>query len=113
MLTGNREFVRKNPVATKRVVGAMLRATDLCVSEPALIAQRVVDRGLTARHDYAVQTLAEVPYNRWRDYDPEDTIRFYALRLREAGMLKSSPAKIIADLSDWRFLNEVRRELGG
>ena len=112
MLAGNREFVRKNPVATKRVVRAMLRATDLCVSEPALVAQRVVDRGFTPRHDYAVQTLAEVPYNRWRDYDPEDTVRFYALRLREAGMLKSSPAKIVADGSDWRFLNEVRRELG-
>ena len=113
MLAGNREFVRKNPIATKRVVRAMLRATDLCVSEPALVAQRMVDRGFAARHDYAVQTLAEVPYNRWRDYDPEDTIRFYALRLREAGMLKSSPAKLIADGADWRFLNEVRRELGG
>jgi NitT/TauT family transport system substrate-binding protein len=113
MLAGNREFVRKNPIATKRVVRAMLRATDLCVSEPVLVAQRMVDRGFTARHDYAVQTLADVPYNRWRDYDPEDTIRFYALRLREAGMLKSSPAKIIADGVDWRFLNEVRRELGG
>ena len=113
MLVGNREFVRKNPMATKRVVRAMLRATDLCVSEPAVVAQRIVDRGFTPRQDYAVQTLADVPYNRWRDYDPEDTIRFYALRLREAGMLKSSPAKIIADGADWRFLNEVRRELGG
>jgi NitT/TauT family transport system substrate-binding protein len=113
MLAGNREFVRKNPMATKRVVRAMLRATDLCVSEPALVAQRMVDRGFTPRQDHAVQTLADVPYNRWRDYDPEDTIRFYALRLREAGMLKSSPAKIIADGVDWRFLNEVRRELGG
>jgi NitT/TauT family transport system substrate-binding protein len=113
MLAGNREFVRKNPIATKRVVRAMLRATDLCVSDPVLVAQRMVDRGFTARHDYAVQTLADVPYNRWRDYNPEDTIRFYALRLREAGMLKSNPAKIIADGADWRFLNEVRRELGG
>jgi NitT/TauT family transport system substrate-binding protein len=113
MLAGNREFVRKNPIATKRVVRAMLRATDLCVSEPTLVAQRMVDRGFTPRQDYAIQTLADVPYNRWRDYDPEDTIRFYALRLREAGMLKSSPAKLIADGSDWRFLKEVRRELGG
>ena len=113
MLAGNREFVRKNPIATKRVVRAMLRATDLCVSEPALVAQRLVDRGFTPRVDYAVQTFADVPYNRWRDYDPEDTIRFYALRLREAGMVKSRPAKIIADGADWRFLNEVRRELGG
>ena len=113
MLAGNREFVRRNPAATKRVVRAMLRATDLCVSEPAVVAQRMTDKGFTARRDYAIQTLAEVPYNRWRDYDPEDTIRFYALRLREAGMLKSNPAKIIADVSDWRFLKEVRRELGG
>jgi NitT/TauT family transport system substrate-binding protein len=113
MLAGNREFVRKNPIATKHVVRAMLRATDLCVSEPALVAQRMVDRGFTPRQDDAVQTLADVPYNRWRDYEPEDTIRFYALRLREAGMLKSSPAKILADGADWRFLNEVRRELGG
>ena len=36
-------------------------------------------------YDYALQTLKEVPYNKWRDYDPEDTIRFWALRLREAG----------------------------
>ena len=85
MLAGNREFVRKNPIATKRIVRAMLRATDLCVSEPALVAQRMVDRGFTPRQDYAVQTLADVPYNRWRDYDPEDTIRFYALRCAKRG----------------------------
>ena len=113
MLAGNREFVRKNPIATKRVVRAMLRATDLCVSEPALVAQRMVDRGFAPRLDYAAQALADVPYNRWREYDPEDTIRFYALRLREAGMIKSSPAKLIADGADWRFLNAVRPELGG
>jgi NitT/TauT family transport system substrate-binding protein len=112
MLAGNREFVRKNPIATKRVVRAMLRATDLCVSAPDLVATRMVDGGFTPRHDYAAQTLADVPYNRWRGFDPEDTIRFYALRLREAKMLKSNPAKIIADAADWRFLNEVRRELG-
>jgi NitT/TauT family transport system substrate-binding protein len=34
ILAGNREFVRKNPIATRRVVRAILRATDLCVSEP-------------------------------------------------------------------------------
>jgi NitT/TauT family transport system substrate-binding protein len=113
MLVGNREFVRRNPIATKRLVRAMLRATDLCVSEPTVVAQRMVERGFAVRRDDAVQTFADVPYNRWREYDPEDTIRFYALRLREVGMIKSSPAKIIADGADWRFLNEVRRELGG
>jgi hypothetical protein len=35
-----------------------------------------------------------------------------SLRLHEAGMIKSSPDKIIADGADWSFLREVRRELG-
>jgi NitT/TauT family transport system substrate-binding protein len=35
------------------------------------------------------------------------------LRLREVGMIKSSPNKIIADAADWRFLNELKRELKG
>jgi NitT/TauT family transport system substrate-binding protein len=35
MLAGNRDYVRKYPVATKRVLRAVLKATDLCVTEPA------------------------------------------------------------------------------
>ena len=38
-------------------------------------------------------------------------MRFYALRLHEAGMIKSSPNGIIAEGTDWRFLNELKREL--
>ena len=60
---------------------------------------------------YALETLRGIPYDKWRDYDAEDTIRFYALRMREAGFIKSSPQKIIADGTDWRFLNELKREL--
>jgi NitT/TauT family transport system substrate-binding protein len=45
------------------------------------------------------------------DYDPEDTIRFFALRLHEAGIIKSGPQKIIANGTDWRLLNELKREL--
>jgi NitT/TauT family transport system substrate-binding protein len=111
MLGGNREFVKKHPVATKRVLRAILKATDLCASEPAGMARQMVERGFTDRYDYALQALSEVPYDRWREYDPEDTIRFYSLRLHEIGMIKSSPQKIIADGTDWRFLNELKREL--
>ncbi len=111
MLLGDRDYVRKYPVATKRVLRAVLKATDLCVTDPARAARRMVDSGLTPRYDYAYQTLKELPYDKWREYDAEDTIRFYALRLHEAGMIKSSPQKIIADGTDWRFLNELKREL--
>ena len=103
--------MRNYPVATKRVLRAILKANELCATEPARAARRLVDGGFTDRYDYALQTLTELPYDKWRDYDPEDSVRFYALRLREAGMTKSSPQKIIADGTDWRFLNELKREL--
>ncbi|MBP1886356.1 ABC transporter substrate-binding protein [Sinorhizobium mexicanum] len=111
MLAGNADFVRNNPVATKHVLRAILRAADLCVAEPRRVARQIVDGGFTDNYDYALQTMSEVPYGKWRDYDPEDTIRFYALRLHESGMVKSSPQEIIANGTDWRFLNEVKREL--
>jgi NitT/TauT family transport system substrate-binding protein len=111
LLIGSRDYVRNYPVATKRVLRAILKANELCATEPARAARRLVDGGFTDRYDYALQTLTELPYDKWRDYDPEDTVRFYALRLREAGMTKSSPQKIIADGTDWRFLNELKREL--
>jgi NitT/TauT family transport system substrate-binding protein len=50
-------------------------------------------------------------YSRWREANPEDTLRFHALRLHEVGMIKSDPSKIIAQGSDWRFLNELKKEL--
>jgi NitT/TauT family transport system substrate-binding protein len=31
--------------------------------------------------------------------------------VREAGMIKAPPNKIIADSADWRFLNQLKREL--
>jgi NitT/TauT family transport system substrate-binding protein len=111
LLAGNREFVSRNPVATKRVLRAMLKSTDLCATEPARAAQALVDRGLAQRYDYALQTLTDNGYDRWRDYDPEDTVRFYALRLHEVGLIQSSPQKIIAEGTDWRFFNELKREL--
>jgi NitT/TauT family transport system substrate-binding protein len=112
-LVGNREFVRKHPAATKRVLRAILKATDFCAAEPARAAQTIVDKGFTGRHDYALQTLKEIPYGKWREYEPEDALRFYALRLREVGMIKSTPTKILADGADWRFVNELKRELKG
>ncbi|MER8523761.1 MULTISPECIES: ABC transporter substrate-binding protein [unclassified Mesorhizobium] len=111
MLAGNAEFVRNNPAATKRVLRAILRAADLCFTEPRRVAQQIVDNGFTANYDYALQTMNDVPYGKWREYEPEDTVRFYALRLHEASMIKSSPQTIIAEGTDWRFLNELKREL--
>ena len=79
------------------------------------MARVLVDKGFEseANYVYAVQALKELPYRQWGDYNPEDAVRFYALRLHEAGLIKSSPQKIIAQGTDWRFLNELKKELKG
>jgi hypothetical protein len=46
MLAGNPEFVRRHPVATKRAMSAIMKATDVCASDPASAARlrlRVTD----------------------------------------------------------------------
>lgn len=111
MLGARREFVQNNPVATKRVVRAIMRTTDICATSPDRAASLLVDRGFASRRDLTAQAFREIPYDRWREYDAEDTVRFYALQLRDTGFIRSSPQKIIAGGTDWRFFNEVKREL--
>src|ERR1700730_17564369 len=111
MLAANREYAARYPVATKRVIRAVLKAADLCAGEPEAAVRLIVEGGFTERYEYALQTLTENPYGAWREYDAEETIRFYALRLHEAGTIKSTPKQIIANGTDWRFLNEIKREL--
>jgi NitT/TauT family transport system substrate-binding protein len=113
MFYGRRQFVRDYPVATKRFLRAVLKAADICASQPELAARQLVDAGFTGNYDYALQTLTELPYDKWREFDAEDSLRFFALRLHEVGMVQSSPNRIIADGADWRFLNELKRELKG
>ena len=55
--------------------------------------------------------LSQVRYNAWRTYDPLDTVRFHAVRLHDLGMIRSTPQNIIAEGTDLRFLNELKREL--
>jgi NitT/TauT family transport system substrate-binding protein len=111
MVIANKEFVQKHPVATKRALRAILKATNLCALQPDQAAHLLVDKGFTPRHDHALQALKDIPYQQWQEYSPEDTMRFYALRLHEIGMIKSSPQKIIAEGTDWRFLNEIKKEM--
>jgi NitT/TauT family transport system substrate-binding protein len=111
MLTGNREFVRKNPVATKRAIRAILKSAEICAVAPEKVGKAITAKGVVKNYDYALEAIKSLPYGRWRDYDAEDTVRFWALRLHEAGMIKSSPQKVIAQGTDWRFWRELKKEL--
>jgi NitT/TauT family transport system substrate-binding protein len=111
MAAANRDFARKHPVATKRALRAMMKATDLCVSEPERAARLMVNRGVADNYEYVLQSVKEIGFRKWREYDSEDTVRFWALRLREAGIIKSNPKTIVAQGTDWRFITELKREL--
>lgn len=111
LVLANPAYVEKHPAATKRVLRAVLKAADICVAESEMVLRLLADRGFDGEIEYAASALRDIPYARWREYDPEDTIRFFSLRLHEAGIIKSSPQKIIANGTDWSFLNELKREL--
>ena len=53
----------------------------------------LVERGYERGYDSALQLMRELPYGRWRDYDTEATVRFYALRLREVDMIRRRPSR--------------------
>jgi NitT/TauT family transport system substrate-binding protein len=98
-------------VAVKRALRALLKANDVCATEPQRAGKLLVDKGYAKNIAHAVQTIEELPYDKWHDYDPADTLRYYALRMHEAGMIKTSPQKILAQGTDWRFVNQLRKEL--
>jgi NitT/TauT family transport system substrate-binding protein len=105
------EFVANNPIATKRALRAILNATDLCVSEPERVAKFIVAKGYERNYDIALEVVRSLSFDRWRTYSLEDSLRFYALRLHEAGMIKSPPNTLVARGTDLRFLNELKKEL--
>lgn len=111
MAAANREFVTRYPVATKRALRALLKAADICAAEPERVARYLVTKGYETRYEIGLEVLKSLPYRRWREAEPEDTLRFHALRLHEVGMIKSTPQKLIAQVTDWRFLNELKKEL--
>jgi NitT/TauT family transport system substrate-binding protein len=113
MAIANRDFVEKHPAATKRALRAILKATDVCAREPERAARYLVDRGfITWDYDRTLDSIHPQSYATWREFDPEDTVRFNALRLRDAGLVKSTPDELIDRATDFHFLDEIKRELG-
>jgi NitT/TauT family transport system substrate-binding protein len=107
----NRDWVKKHPVAAKRALRAVLKGADAVAKDPDGAARFIVDRGYTNNYDYACQILREMPYDAWRNYDSVDSVRFYALRLKEAGIIKSTPEQIIKRGTDFTYLTALKREL--
>lgn len=111
MVATNSTFAEENPVAAKRALRAILKANQLCTDQPEVAAKWLVEEGQSPTIDYAMRTLQDLPYDTWDTYDPEDTLRFYALRLQEAGIIDATPESIIADGTNWGPLNQLLKEM--
>jgi NitT/TauT family transport system substrate-binding protein len=111
LVAANREFLRRNPIATKRALRALMKASDLCASQPELGARALMARSGDKNFGFALDSVKEIGYGTWRDYQAEDTMRYWALRLREFGFIKSDPKKLLAQSTDWRFIEQLKKEL--
>ena len=114
MIVGRNDFVKKNPIATKRAIRAILKANDIVARDPELALRTLMKKKIWRKSEtkYILQALKDIPYGKWRDYDPEETIRFYALRLREVRIIKTPPEEFIARHTDWSSFNELKKDFG-
>ena len=114
MVSGYNDFIKKNPIATRRAVRAILKANDIVARDPEMATRILIGKNVIKDSDYqhTLPELKRIPYTKWRDYNPEDTIRFYALRMRDIGMIKSNPQQFIDQHTDWRYLKELKKEFG-
>ena len=112
MVVGNRDFVRDHPVATKRVLRAILKAADFCAAEPERAARQLVDGGFArALRLRAPDADASCPTTAGASSTPRTRCGSTRCACTRSGMIKSSPNELIAEGTDWRFLNELKREL--
>ena len=110
LVTGNKDFIRRYPAATKRVVRSYIKAAEHCAEEPEAVADFMVSEGHMPNREYAGEMMRTLPYDVWRRFDANDTLLFYGLQLHEAGVISSTPEEIIERGTDWRFLDELKGE---
>jgi NitT/TauT family transport system substrate-binding protein len=115
-LVANRDWARRYPVATKRVTRAVCRAADLVAKDRKAAAHQYVASGFFSTtpaatdEDIVNEVIRDLSYD-WRELDPEETLRFFALRLADAKLIKATSQQIIAQGSDFAYMRQLRTEL--
>jgi NitT/TauT family transport system substrate-binding protein len=112
LLLAKREWAKANPNAAKRATRAVLRAIDYGAQDRQRAVTSAVDKKLGVATNPAIlfETIKALPYD-WRAYDPAESLRFYALRLADAKLLKKTPSQILADGTDFAFFRQMQKEL--
>ena len=112
LLVANRDWAKANPNAAKRATRAVLRAIDYGAKDRERAVAVAVEKKVTQNPKILLEAIKDLPYD-WREYDPTETLRFYALRLADAKLVQKTPAQIIADGTDFAFFRQMQRELKG
>ena len=110
---GNTDFIRRGSDGeppTEYFGPCLARPPTSALPTPESAAQRLVD-GSFAGCATSASDADRPPVRPLARVRPGSTLRFYALRLHEAGMITSTPNQLIAEGTDWRFLNELERKL--
>jgi NitT/TauT family transport system substrate-binding protein len=112
LLSTNRSWLNANPNAARRATRAVMRAIDYGAKDRQHAVQIAVDKKVPAAQNAAVlyESIKDLPYQ-WRDYDPEETLRFFALRLADGKLIKKTPQQIIADGADFAYFRRLQKEL--
>lgn len=109
-LVANRDWTRRNPIATQHVTRAVLRATDAAARDHARAAHDSVAGGFPKDESLIVESMAMSRYN-WRDLEPAETLRFFGLRLGAVKLIKSTPEQLIQSGTDLAYMRQLRSEL--
>jgi NitT/TauT family transport system substrate-binding protein len=114
MVNARSDFVKNNPIAARRALRAILKANDIVANDPQLALRVLQEKKIWKKSEtkYILKAITEIPYGKWRLYKPEETIRFYALRLREAGMISTPPDEFLNKYAEWGPLNELKSDFG-
>jgi NitT/TauT family transport system substrate-binding protein len=109
-LIANRDWVRQYPTAAKRATRAILKANDRVAKDPAAAVLAGVAQGLfTISYDTVLAVLKNCKYE-WRDFDAEETLRFFALQLAEYKLVKGVPQQLVGQSSDYAYVRELRKQ---
>ena len=111
MLGANRNFVESHPVATKRALRAILKPTDVRAQNPERAARFLEAKGYESRYELSLEVLRSLPYDQWRSLDPIGHLALPCATPARSRHDQVPPQRIIAQGTDWRFLNELKKEL--
>jgi len=115
LLVANRTWATANPVAAKRATRALLRSADAVTKDRRAAPSAALATGLykaspEITEAVVADTIKDLSYD-WRGYDPEETVRFFALRLSDAKLIGKTPQEIITAGTDFAYFRQLRTEL--